>query len=88
MYYIVLAALISVFSANFFPHTAGAVVFLLFMTFGLATMSFCFMVSTLFSHARTASIVGMVLYFLMHVHRCCFFTLAYRGARQALITKP
>ena len=68
MYYIVLAALISVFSANFFPHTAGAVVFLLFMTFGLATMSFCFMVSTLFSHARTASIVGMVLYFLMHVH--------------------
>ncbi len=55
------------------PHTAAvSVVFLLFLCFGLATMSFCFLVSTLFSHARTASIVGMVLYFLMRVSSAAF----------------
>eukprot|EP01138_Halocafeteria_seosinensis_P013541 gb/GECG01013830.1/.p1 GENE.gb/GECG01013830.1/~~gb/GECG01013830.1/.p1 ORF type:complete len:1624 (+),score=205.04 gb/GECG01013830.1/:1-4872(+) len=62
--YFVIAILISlVSSATFFSHSNFSAVLLLFLLFGASTTAFCFMISVFFSRAKTASTIGVLLYF-------------------------
>ena len=47
-----------------FPNSAAVVTFFIFLFFGLGTFSFCFFLSSFFWKARTAAIVGPVMYFM------------------------
>ncbi|KAF1336800.1 Abc transporter a family member 1, partial [Globisporangium splendens] len=56
-----LAGLVGVFS-----NSSVVLVFLFFFLFGTSVLAFGFLVSTVFSNARTGSFVGMILFFLMY----------------------
>ncbi|EOD16726.1 ATP-binding cassette transporter [Emiliania huxleyi CCMP1516] len=47
-----------------YTHSDGALVLLLFLLFGLATLAFTLAMAPLFSNARLAALVGPLLYFL------------------------
>lgn len=52
---------------NVLAHTDALVLFLFLMSFTLATISLCFLVSTLFSHANLAAACAGVFYFLSYL---------------------
>uniref|UniRef100_K3X598 ABC-2 type transporter transmembrane domain-containing protein n=1 Tax=Globisporangium ultimum (strain ATCC 200006 / CBS 805.95 / DAOM BR144) TaxID=431595 RepID=K3X598_GLOUD len=56
-----LAGLVGVFS-----NSSVILVFLFFFLFGTSVLAFGFLVSAVFSKARTGSFVGMILFFLMY----------------------
>uniref|UniRef100_K3WP40 ABC transporter domain-containing protein n=1 Tax=Globisporangium ultimum (strain ATCC 200006 / CBS 805.95 / DAOM BR144) TaxID=431595 RepID=K3WP40_GLOUD len=56
-----LAGLVGVFS-----NSSVVLVFLFFFLFGTSVLAFGFLVSAVFSKARTGSFVGMILFFLMY----------------------
>ena len=68
-YFFVLSILITIMSISLFPGTTRkgglVLVWLLFLLFGLCTLAFCFLISSLFAKSRTASIAGTVLFFAM-----------------------
>lgn len=57
----ILVALITV--ATFFSNSDISALFFLFLMFGVSTVAFCFMISVFFSKAKTASTIGVLLYF-------------------------
>ena len=50
---------------SFFPRSDAGLLFLLFWLFGCASTALCFLISVFFSHAKTASGVGALLFFAM-----------------------
>lgn len=66
-----LALFVTVLSRKLLPGTAALapgglspVVFFLFFLFGMSTMAFCFALSNAFWKARTASFVGVIIYWI------------------------
>ena len=64
IYWIVVSAAAAFASGKLFPNSAAVVTFFIFLFFGLGTFSFCFFLSSFFWKARTAAIVGPVMYFM------------------------
>jgi ABC-type multidrug transport system ATPase subunit len=59
----IIALLIAIITkASFFPASDGSLIFAYFWFFGLTAVALCFAISTLFSRAKVASIVGGVLF--------------------------
>ncbi|TMW64067.1 hypothetical protein Poli38472_014184 [Pythium oligandrum] len=52
--------------AGLFENSSVIVIFLFFFLFGISLLSFGFLVSTLFSKARSGAFVGMIFFFLMY----------------------
>ncbi|KAF1315573.1 Abc transporter a family member 1, partial [Globisporangium splendens] len=52
--------------AGLFSNSSVVLVFLFFLLFGMSVLAFGFLVSAIFSKARTGSFVGMILFFLMY----------------------
>ncbi len=75
VYWLVVSAAAAFASRNLFPNSDGAIIFLLFFTFGLSTFALCFCLTSVFWRARTAAIIGPIIYFM-------FFFLFY------LVNKP
>lgn len=66
--YLVIFTIISLAMAlltlgTFFSNSGFGALFFLFLMFGVSTTAFCFMISVFFSRAKTASTVGVLLYF-------------------------
>jgi len=70
VFFTVLAVIVTLFSRDMLPTTTAAgggfslFLFFLFLLFGVATTAFCFTLSTFFFRARTASFVGVIMYFM------------------------
>jgi ABC-type branched-subunit amino acid transport system ATPase component len=61
--FLVIALCVTITCAvTMFSRSDGGILFLFFWLFGLSSMALCFALSTLFSKARLASIVGAVLF--------------------------
>lgn len=61
--YVVIGAAIAIVSHNnMFKATAGGFTFLLFTLYGFSTIAYCYLVSVFFSHAKTASTLGVMLF--------------------------
>lgn len=50
-----------------FKHTAPGVTFVYLLLYAISTIAFCFMISTFFSSANTASAAGGLLFFIAYV---------------------
>ena len=61
--YWILSVVVTIFSNKLFVYSDSKIIFVYFFMFLNALMSFCYWVSTLFSRAKTASIIGVMLYF-------------------------
>ncbi|RHY92148.1 hypothetical protein DYB35_010826, partial [Aphanomyces astaci] len=59
-------------SVNLFPNTNVLLSFVFFFVFGLAVLSYGFMVSALFSKARTGAYVGIIGFFGMYLVSAAF----------------
>jgi ATP-binding cassette subfamily A (ABC1) protein 3 len=59
------AAVALTVKASFFPRSDGGLLFILFLLFGLSSTALCFLISVFFSHAKTASGIGALLFFAM-----------------------
>ncbi|GMF13570.1 unnamed protein product [Phytophthora lilii] len=60
--------------AGLFPNSSLIVTFLFFFLFGLSVLALAFLISTLFSRARTGAFVGMVAFFGMYAVSQAFST--------------
>lgn len=59
--------------ASFFPRSDPRLVFLFFWLFGLSEISLAFLISTFFSRAKLAAVVGPIILFCMCLPRYVFF---------------
>ncbi|TMW59992.1 hypothetical protein Poli38472_000034 [Pythium oligandrum] len=69
--YIAILLISSIFQAiaakaGLFEHSDGVLLFLFFFLFGLSVLSYGFMLSSIFSTARTGAFVGIIGFFIMH----------------------
>uniref|UniRef100_K3W614 ABC transporter domain-containing protein n=1 Tax=Globisporangium ultimum (strain ATCC 200006 / CBS 805.95 / DAOM BR144) TaxID=431595 RepID=K3W614_GLOUD len=53
-------------SGGLFASSDGGIIFLFFFLFSMSVLSFGFLISTLFSRARTGAFAGMILFFFMY----------------------
>jgi hypothetical protein len=58
-----LSLLLTLFSGNLFKYSDRSLIFLYFLTFFLSSTAYCIFISTFFSKARTAAIMGCLLFF-------------------------
>ncbi|OWZ22804.1 ABCA1 lipid exporter [Phytophthora megakarya] len=65
-----------------FPNSSLIVTFLFFFLFGISVLALAFLISTLFSKARTGAFVGMVAFFAMFAVSQGFSTGTAEGAKQ------
>lgn len=61
--FIPLSFLLTIFSGNLFRYSDSSLIFLYFLTFFMSSTSYCIFISTFFSKARTAAIMGCLLFF-------------------------
>ena len=61
--YVAIGASIAVIThTNMFKSTSGGFIFILFTLYGFSTIAYCYLVSVFFSHAKTASTLGVMLF--------------------------
>ncbi|POM79668.1 ABCA1 lipid exporter, partial [Phytophthora palmivora] len=68
--------------AGLFPNSSLIVTFLFFFLFGISVLALAFLISTLFSKARTGAFVGMVAFFAMFAVSQGFSTGTAEGTKQ------
>lgn len=56
------AAIVVITKATLFSHSDPGLLFMLFFAFGMSAVSLCWLISTLFSRAKLAAIVGSTLF--------------------------
>ena len=59
--------------SNVFKHTDPSLIWFLFITFGVAEISFCFFVASIFSRSKLASIAAPIMLFSSLMPRYIFF---------------
>lgn len=57
------ALIVLITGPSIFEHSDKGLVFLYFMAFSMAIMMFCFLISTLFDKAKSASLLGTLIFF-------------------------
>eukprot|EP01135_Chromosphaera_perkinsii_P008446 Nk52_evm14s1360 gene=Nk52_evmTU14s1360 len=63
---VILVTIITV-AGDVVKYTSGGIIFIFFMFFALATISFCFLMSSFFDNSRIASAGASVIYFLLYI---------------------
>ena len=66
--YTIIAALATIITSlgGMFAYSNGGYIFLLFLLFGLSSMAFSFFISVFFSRARSAVMVGLMIYLVSY----------------------
>ena len=65
--FVPLAILLTIAGSLLFEYSSPEYVFFYFMTFFLASISYCIFISTLFNKARSAAVAGCLLYFAGYI---------------------
>jgi len=82
IFFMSLAILMSLVSGPLFKNSAGFLIFSYYMCYFLAVIAFCFFISTFFSRAKTAAIMGMMIFFGSFF---IYFTLSAETSRSRLM---
>mmetsp|Transcript_26736 Transcript_26736/g.4775 ORF Transcript_26736/g.4775 Transcript_26736/m.4775 type:complete len:83 (+) Transcript_26736:977-1225(+) len=64
--YLIISLFATLITAPIFQYSDKFVIFLLFFWYGMSSMSFSFLIASLFHKARTATMVGVVVYFVSY----------------------
>jgi len=71
--FLIIATSVTIVLSNVFKHSDPSLIWFLFVTFGVAEISFCFFVASVFSRSKLAAIAAPIMLFASLMPRYIFF---------------